>query len=110
MRFAFFILLVFCTFSSLTSADDWPQWLGPDRASEWREKGIVEAFPDEGLKVKWRTPVGLGYSGPAVAGVAAPMLGASAHRGAPPQRYVVDAGSLIASRPPKLDDWVARCF
>ena len=68
MRFALFILLVFCTFSSLTSADDWPQWLGPDRASEWREKGIVEAFPDEGLKVKWRTPVGLGYSGPAVAG------------------------------------------
>ena len=50
MRFALFILLVFCTFSSLTLADDWPQWLGPDRASEWREKGIVEAFPDEGLK------------------------------------------------------------
>jgi len=50
------------------SADDWPQWLGPQRDSVWRETGIVDRFPAEGLAVKWRTPVGLGYSGPAVAG------------------------------------------
>lgn len=51
-----------------SSADDWPQWLGPNGDSVWREKGIVTAFPPEGLKVKWRAPVGLGYAGPAVAG------------------------------------------
>ncbi|MHC4405795.1 MAG: PQQ-binding-like beta-propeller repeat protein [Planctomycetota bacterium] len=33
----------------------------------WREKGIVERFPVEGLKVQWRVPVALGYAGPAVA-------------------------------------------
>lgn len=47
-------------------ADDWPQWLGPKRQSVWKEQGIVKRFPKEGLNVKWRVPVGLGYSGPAV--------------------------------------------
>src|SRR5262245_14503908 len=47
-------------------ADDWPQWLGPQRDGVWREKGIVESFPKTGLPVRWRTPVGPGYSGPAV--------------------------------------------
>ena len=49
-------------------ADDWPQWLGPNRDSVWKETGIVERFPAEGLKVRWRAPVALGYAGPAVAG------------------------------------------
>ncbi len=48
-------------------ADDWPQWLGPQRDSVYREDGIVERFPAGGLKIKWRTPLGWGYSGPAVA-------------------------------------------
>ena len=30
-------------------ADDWPQWLGPNRDSVWRERGIVDRFPREGL-------------------------------------------------------------
>ncbi len=53
--------------ASIVSADDWPQWLGPNRDSVWRETGIVERFPEQGLPVKWRTPIELGYSGPAVA-------------------------------------------
>ncbi|MCS1411159.1 MAG: Outer membrane protein assembly factor BamB [Verrucomicrobia subdivision 3 bacterium] len=48
-------------------ADDWPQWLGPNQDSVWRETGIVDKFPDGGLPIKWRMPVGLGYGGPAVA-------------------------------------------
>src|SRR5262245_28684032 len=48
-------------------ADDWPQWLGPQRDGVWRETGIVEKFPAGGPKVLWRTPVGGGYTGPAVA-------------------------------------------
>src|SRR5687768_8596389 len=48
-------------------ADDWPQWLGPQRDGEWREKGILEKFPADGVKVRWRVPIGGGYSGPAVA-------------------------------------------
>ncbi len=49
-------------------ADDWPQWLGPNRDSIWRETGITTSFPAAGLQVKWRIPIGLGYGGPAVAG------------------------------------------
>src|ERR1051325_3254978 len=48
-------------------ADDWPQWLGPQRDAIWRETGIVEKFPTNGLKFRWRVPVGGGYAGPAVA-------------------------------------------
>ena len=48
-------------------ADDWPQWLGPQRDSVWRETGILQTFPAGGPPICWRTPVGGGYSGPAVA-------------------------------------------
>jgi outer membrane protein assembly factor BamB len=48
-------------------ADDWPQWLGPERDAVWRETGIIEKFPVDGPRVRWRTPIGKGYSGPAVA-------------------------------------------
>lgn len=49
------------------AADDWPQWLGPERDSVWRESGIVERFPESGPVVKWRAPIRGGYAGPAVA-------------------------------------------
>ncbi len=48
--------------------DDWPQWLGPQRDSVYREDGVIDQIPQAGLKVKWRSPVSLGYSGPAVVG------------------------------------------
>jgi outer membrane protein assembly factor BamB len=48
-------------------ADDWPQWLGPQRDSVWRETGIVSSFPAGGPPVLWRTKIGSGYSGPSVA-------------------------------------------
>jgi outer membrane protein assembly factor BamB len=50
------------------SADDWPQWMGPQRDGVWREDGVIGTIPASGLPVKWRTPVALGYAGPAVAG------------------------------------------
>jgi outer membrane protein assembly factor BamB len=49
-------------------ADDWPQWLGPQRDGIWREKGIIAKFPAGGPNILWRTPLGTGYAGPAVAG------------------------------------------
>jgi len=54
--------------ASTARADDWPQWQGPKQDGIWRETGIVETFPKDGLKILWRVPVGGGYSGPAVAG------------------------------------------
>lgn len=49
-------------------ADDWPQWLGPQRDGVWRETGLLDKFPAGGPKVLWRSPLGTGYAGPAVAG------------------------------------------
>jgi outer membrane protein assembly factor BamB len=49
------------------AADDWPQWMGPNRDNIWRETGILSKFPSGGPKVVWRTPISAGYSGPAVA-------------------------------------------
>jgi hypothetical protein len=34
--------------TSTGRADDWPQWLGPQRDSVWRESGILNRFPARG--------------------------------------------------------------
>jgi outer membrane protein assembly factor BamB len=61
-------LLTLAILASPVMADDWPQWFGPQRDAVWRETGIVDKFPEGGPKVLWRTPIGEGYSGPAVSG------------------------------------------
>ena len=48
-------------------AEDWPQWRGADRLAVWHDTGIVESFPDTGLKIAWRAPIRSGFAGPAVA-------------------------------------------
>ena len=60
------ILVVF-TSSICTMGQDWSLWRGVERQGIWHEDGIIDEFPDDGLKVKWRVPVGSGYAGPAVA-------------------------------------------
>jgi outer membrane protein assembly factor BamB len=49
------------------SADDWPQWRGPNRDGVWSETGLVEKFSSDQLPIKWRVEIGPGYSGPTVA-------------------------------------------
>lgn len=49
-------------------AEDWPEWMGPQRDGVWRETGLVKEFPKDGPPVRWRVKVGGGYAGPAVAG------------------------------------------
>lgn len=61
------LFIIFAVFTGQAHADDWPQWLGPQRDGVWRETGIVEKFPVDGPKVRWRAPIGEGYSGPVVA-------------------------------------------
>jgi outer membrane protein assembly factor BamB len=68
LKWGLFLSLVFPLAVATTSfADDWPQWLGPQRDDVWRETGIIKEFPSEGPAIRWRTPIGAGYSGPAVA-------------------------------------------
>src|SRR5262249_47620862 len=48
-------------------ADAWPQWRRPLRDGVWSETGILESFPPDGLKIRWRRTVGPGWSSPVVA-------------------------------------------
>jgi len=48
-------------------AEDWPQWLGALRDGIWHETGIITELPAAGPPVKWRLPIGAGYTGPSVA-------------------------------------------
>jgi len=53
--------------AACVQAEDWPEWRGAGRQGVWRDTGVVERFPAEGLRVKWRREIKAGYSGPAVA-------------------------------------------
>ncbi|MGB7345028.1 MAG: PQQ-binding-like beta-propeller repeat protein [Pirellulaceae bacterium] len=48
-------------------ADNWPGWLGPQRDGVYRETGIIDEIPADGLSIKWRKSIAGGYAGPAVA-------------------------------------------
>jgi outer membrane protein assembly factor BamB len=48
-------------------AEDWPQWLGPNRDGSWSETGVLETFPAGGFEICWRMPVGIGFSSPVAA-------------------------------------------
>ena len=65
------MLLCSCLALSMLSislpGEDWPEWRGAQREGVWREEGIVDRLPPEGLPVRWRAPVGRGFCGPAVA-------------------------------------------
>jgi hypothetical protein len=47
-------------------AQDWPQFLGPDRNSTSPQKNLFHTWPAEGPKVLWSVNTGIGYGGPVV--------------------------------------------
>jgi outer membrane protein assembly factor BamB len=51
---------------AVVAAGDWPQWRGPNRDGVCGEAGLLQSFPAEGLKIRWRIPVGWGFSSPVV--------------------------------------------
>ncbi len=53
-------------FTNNSFAEDWPQWLGSSRDGVWHETGIITEIPEGGPPVKWRMPIGPGYTGPSV--------------------------------------------
>jgi len=55
--------------SSVASADDWPQWQGPNRDAISAEHGLLQEWPKDGPPLAWKiNGLGGGYSGPSVAG------------------------------------------
>jgi outer membrane protein assembly factor BamB len=53
--------------SPAVRGEDWPQWRGLNRDGVCAETGLLQSFPAGGLKVRWRIPVGWGFSSPVVA-------------------------------------------
>lgn len=49
-----------------TWADTWPDWRGTKRDGIWRETGLIDKFPEAGLKRAWTAKVSDGYCGPTV--------------------------------------------
>lgn len=47
-------------------AQDWPQYLGPERNSTSPQKNIFRSWPENGPEVLWTVNVGKGYGGPVV--------------------------------------------
>ena len=67
-RYCWGLFVFFVLFSgSSIFAEDWPEFRGAGRLGVWQETGVLERFPDSGLKPRWRVPIRAGYSGPAVA-------------------------------------------
>jgi outer membrane protein assembly factor BamB len=72
MLWAISVLLAMATccfvpFAGL-QADDWPQWLGPNRDGTSAETGLLKQWDEKGPPQVWQYDVGEGYSGPVVAG------------------------------------------
>ena len=60
-----FLLCCFLAINS-TSAQDWPQYLGPDRNGISAQKGILRSWPQKGPEVQWTVKLGIGFGGPVV--------------------------------------------
>src|SRR5437868_5261502 len=90
-RFLFIIIIPGTYFAN---ADEWPQWLGPQRDGVWRETGIVEKFPEGGPAVRWRAAIGGGYSGPAVSGGRVYVMDRQLATGAANPRNAFERGEI----------------
>jgi outer membrane protein assembly factor BamB len=57
-----------CGWLSTASANDWPQWQGPDRNAISKETGLAQQWPKDGPPLAWRiNGLGGGDSAPSIA-------------------------------------------
>ncbi len=64
-----FALVSFSLMGSLTTAEDWTQWRGPQRDGKSSEKGLLAKWPESGPKLLWQAKnIGSGFSTPSVVG------------------------------------------
>src|SRR4029077_11225126 len=60
-RIALFIVLLACA-----RAEDWPQFLGPERNGVYSGNDLAAKWPSGGPPVVWKKDVGQGFSAPVV--------------------------------------------
>jgi len=58
-------VIIFACFSNVM-AQDWPQFLGPERNSTSPQKNLLRTWPADGPEVLWSAEVGIGYGGPVI--------------------------------------------
>ena len=64
-----FAAIAFVSACRFTSADDWPQWRGPNRDGVSKETGLLKEWPADGPKLLWQAnDMGDGYSTPSIVG------------------------------------------
>ena len=63
-RKLFIPLLVLLVGVANVHAQDWPQYLGPDRNSASPQTNILRSWPENGPEVLWTIDVGIGFGGP----------------------------------------------
>lgn len=62
------ITFLLTIFFHCVNAQDWPQFLGPERNSTSQQKGILRSWPATGPEVLWTANLGIGYGGTVVKG------------------------------------------
>ena len=62
----FVTVFLLMAFANSVFAQDWPQYLGPNRNSISDQKGILRTWTATGPEVLWTVNVGIGYGGPVV--------------------------------------------
>jgi outer membrane protein assembly factor BamB len=62
----FIQVIAFIVFVSNIHAQDWPQYLGPNRNGVSAQKGILRSWPEQEPEVLWTASVGVGFGGPVV--------------------------------------------
>ena len=62
------LIVLFTILTGTTSllAQDWPQYLGPERNSTSEQTGILRSWPESGPEILWTAKVGIGNGGPIV--------------------------------------------
>ena len=64
MKFIPVVLLFVCITNVF--AQDWPQYLGPNRNGISAQKGIFRTWPQSGPEIQWTVDVGKGFGGPVI--------------------------------------------
>lgn len=60
------IIFAFNLIATNTPAQDWPQFLGPERNSTSPQISLLRSWPESGPDVLWSVRLGIGYGGPVV--------------------------------------------
>ena len=61
-------ILTACAATAISSADDWPQFRGPNRDGISAETGLLRQWPEGGPRVLWSLEMNQGYSAAAIYG------------------------------------------